>query len=308
MRVNWIGKPERASVLLLVLGTIFVLSLLVTSFLDHVEEEVLYRDQRQTPVDLELEWRSYRDATWAILCEIKKWDGDLFSPEQGWGDPLRYAHFLKRKDLKVHIDIQDETGKIPCEKTYQSLQQLWIAHSVKNWSAERKIQEAWQLVLDGKPVALKKNPGEFGTEKESVSLKNLDTLRSLDAFSSIFFHEKGWGNEAWTAFRASLSSIAVGPININTASESLRQQIAQKHSWDPQALEAFFHQKDTFHMGNIERFFRNDSSLRKYGFPPKANTFPSIGTQCKVLNVNIALSRGEQSLRKSFWLDVSGTP
>jgi hypothetical protein len=316
---------QQASVLLLVLGTLFILSLLVTSFLDHVDEEVLYRDQQQPPVDLELEWQSYGDLTFAVLKEVKRWDEGLFSPEQFWGNPLRYAQFPKRKDLEISIKIQDETGKIPCQanqlsqtvagqagqaqigqanQAYHSLQASWIAQCVGNWSAERKIQEIWQSILNERPVPLAKKPGEFDTKNEKIFLKNLDTLRSVDIFSNVFFSEKGWGNESWAKFKPLLTPIAVGPININTADENLRKLIAQKQSWNPEELKGFFQQKDTFRMGNVECFFRDMTKFQKQ-FPIQGNL--PLDCRCKVLNVEIALKRGEQNLKRDFWIDADAT-
>lgn len=294
--------PQRGSVLLLVLGTLFVLSLLVSSFLDHVEAEVLYRDQQQPPAELELEWQSYGDLTRAVLDEFKNWDNGLCSPEQGWGYPLVFAPFARRKDLMMEIKIQDETGKIPCQKSYESWHQAWIAQCVKNWSAERKVQESWKALLEGQPVLLKKNPGKFGLEKEKVFLKTLEPLRSVDAFASAFFHEKGWGNETWAPFKAPLSFISTASININTTVDAnLRDLLAQKQGWDPRALADFFNQKDTFHMGNIERFFRGANDLRKRGFQLKDD---SVGFECKVLQVSISLKRGDLGWTRSFWVDV----
>jgi hypothetical protein len=309
----------------------------VTLFLNHIEEEVEYRDQQQAPVDLELEWRSYGDLTWAVLGEIKKWDRGLFSPEQFWGELLRYAEFPERKDLKINIEIQDETGKLPCQagpasqanqtrtgqggqgqasqaqaapaspanQAYQQLQMSWITQCVGNWSAERKIEEIWQAMLNDKPVPLAKKPGEFDAKLEKVSLKNLDTLRSVDVFSNIFFHEKGWGNESWSNFKSLLTPIAVGPININTADENLRKLIASKISLDPRELKDFFQQKDTFHMGNVQRFFRREADFKKQ-FPLSNPGSDVIGYDCKVLKVAIVLKRGEQrKLEKSFWINVT---
>jgi hypothetical protein len=298
MNLNRIEKPERASVLLLVLGTIYILSLVVTSFLEHIQEEVLYRDQQQAPVDLELEWESYQDLAIAILLETKKWDGELFSPEQGWNAPLRCAGFPKRKDLDIRIDIQDETGKLPCHQRHP-LHQAWIARYVGNWSLERKVQEAWQSILREEPVALVKDSGGFETKNEKISLRDLDTLHSVDVFAEAFFDKRGWGNEMWSHFKSSLTSIAIGPININTASPDLRRQIAQKQSWDPGDFEAFFHQEDTFHMGNVERFFKTISSLGRHGFPLRQTQ--GLNVKCNVLNISIALERGEQCLKKCFW-------
>jgi hypothetical protein len=267
-----------------------------------MEREVLYRDQQQAPVDLELEWESYQDVIKAVLLETKEWAPGLFSPEQGWNDPLRCARFPKRKDLAIQIDIQDETGKLPCQKKHP-LHQAWIAFCVSNWSLERKVQEAWQLILAEKPVALVKDPGEFETKKEKISLRNLDTLRSVDVFAGAFFNEKGWGNEMWSRFKSSLTSIAVSPININTADKELRRLIAQKQSWDPENFEAFFHQEDTFHMGNVERFFKTITSLGNRGFPMKPSQ--DLDLKCDVLNISITLKRGEQCLKKCFWFDVN---
>ena len=325
-----IKNQKQASVLLLVLRTLSVLELLVTAFLNHILEEVEYRDQQQAPVDLELEWQSYGDLTWAVLREIKNWDKGLFSPKQFWGHPLRYAQFPKRKDLEVNIEIQDETGKLPCQtsqvsqtgvgqagqtnqaqtgqanQAYCSLHTSWIAQCVSNWSAERKIQEIWQSMLNEKPVPLAKKSGEFEAKQEKVSLRNLDTLRSVDIFSNIFFHEKGWGKESWPPFKSLLTPIAVGPININTADSNLRKLIAQKLSLDPKDLEEFFQQKDTFRMGNVEHFFRNASAFQKQ-FPLGnfANILGTVGYECKVLRVVIALKRGEQKLERSFWINVA---
>jgi general secretion pathway protein K len=287
------------------LGTLFVLSLLVNSFLNHVEAEVLYQDQQQPPADLELEWQSYGELTRAVLSEFKNWDKGLFSPKQGWGDPIAFASFPRRKDLEIRIEIQDETGKLPCLKSYESWHRAWIAQWVRDWSAERKVQESWKAMLEGQPVPMKKNPGGFGLEKEKVFLRTLEALRSVDAFSPVFFHEKGWGNETWGAFKAPLSPVSIGPINVNTA-ENLRELIAQKQGWDPKALADFFQRKDTFHMGNVAPFFRDQGDLRKHGFQLKDTAL--VGYQCQILQVAITLKRGDLEWMKSFWLKADDIP
>jgi len=284
-----------------------VLDLLVTSFLGHVMQEVFYRNLQQPSADIELEWQSCQEVTLAVLKEFKDWDRGLFSPEQGWGDPMRFTAFPWSRDLERVIDIQDEAGKLPCRKgnSYEPLHQAWIAQYVRDWGAERKVQETWQALINDQPVALKKNPGEFGIEKENVLFKTLEALRPLDAFAGTFFHEKGWGNGIWAPFRAPLSTLSVGPININTARPELRKLLAQKEGgWDLGLLEAFFQQQDTFHMGNIERFFRNTGDFPQHGIPSGT----SVKIHCGILHVAIALKQGEgdevwQYLQKNFWVD-----
>ena len=102
----------RASILAAVLGMIALASFVVLAFMQEATDRIKYSGLFQNRDELRVEAYSLLDATIAVISEIQEIDGALYSPNQGWNDPLGYAQIEINNDLKIEINIEDETGKI----------------------------------------------------------------------------------------------------------------------------------------------------------------------------------------------------
>jgi len=92
-------NPRRGAVLVLVLGTILVMSWLAVEIVDSVREELAVA---ASPAEEDrLRQTSYQllELSMAVLAEIQQFEGGLYSPSQGWGVPLAYAGLTDTGEL-----------------------------------------------------------------------------------------------------------------------------------------------------------------------------------------------------------------
>lgn len=106
-------RGKKGGILLYMLGVVTLLSIVVTEFLIEAATTMRYRSQITGRQDLEIIAYSALETSLAVLAEIKELDEGLYSPVQGWGDPMQYAKVLSiPSGYTVKVTINDETGKL----------------------------------------------------------------------------------------------------------------------------------------------------------------------------------------------------
>lgn len=105
-------RGKRGGILLYMLGIVTLLSIIVTEFLMEAATTIRYRSQIVGRQDLEIIAHSALEQSLAVIAEIKELDEGLYSPVQGWGNPIKYAEvFTLPSGYTVKVIINDETGK-----------------------------------------------------------------------------------------------------------------------------------------------------------------------------------------------------
>lgn len=105
-------KGKKGGILIYMLGMVTLLSIVVTEFLLETASAMRFRSQMSGREDLELIADSALESSVAILGEMKELDKGLFSPAQGWGDPLKYFKFPVPEGYSLKVTIHDESGKL----------------------------------------------------------------------------------------------------------------------------------------------------------------------------------------------------
>lgn len=148
-------QNQRGVALLAVLGFMVIGVWLVTLFLEQVEMETRRNPSAATVDELTVTAYQALELTIAVLEEIRSLDGGLYSPAQGWGDPLHYARvrqaggqtrsvasdaeegaaapeILKSQlpeesvdiayapGVRIQVVVEDRNGKLPFEGTSAS--------------------------------------------------------------------------------------------------------------------------------------------------------------------------------------------
>ena len=111
------GKRNRGSILVFVLAMITLLSVLSLSLMRANLDQLMHVKQFSKRDDLRIHAYSALDLASGVLEEFKLVEGKLWSPAQGWGDPLAYSE-VSPLDPKVKwsIKLMDESAKMPIDK------------------------------------------------------------------------------------------------------------------------------------------------------------------------------------------------
>jgi general secretion pathway protein K len=104
---------HRGSVIVLVLVLVFLTSLLLTRFIESASVDLILETRHADRERLRQDAHSALEVTLATLADFIAVDRGLYTPIQGWQDPLEYAGYKPRDGVTVDVAFEDESGKIP---------------------------------------------------------------------------------------------------------------------------------------------------------------------------------------------------
>ncbi len=98
-------RSRPGAALLMILGLVFVMSLVLSAFLGLVEQQLKLKGLYQDNDELRVQAYAALETTLAVLNMFAETDKGLFSPAQGWDHPLYFA------SLEPHaVTLEDNTG------------------------------------------------------------------------------------------------------------------------------------------------------------------------------------------------------
>ena len=258
------------SILVMVLGILMILSVIVTSFLKNLSQEMQLKLQLEGKSDLRHE--AY-NALEVVRCQLEQMLANN-------DDPQKAASVQRMRlpgTVKAEVTIIDESGKIPLnhsdEKQLIDLFRLFG----DMWEAKALAQE-YTKWLKEKPVVctlIEKNPlataapddgkdknkkekdkkddeetsdeGGDGEEKKKKSddagkptfpkgLNNYLQLAEINKFRALFFDKEGKPNKQLKRLAACTSLYSDWPININAASRDVLAVVGKRVSLDADAV------------------------------------------------------------------------
>jgi general secretion pathway protein K len=225
VRKNPIGTPaNRGAVILLVLVTVMLTAFLLGRFIQRAGTELLADAHASDQARLRGEAYSALEVTLAVLADFRALDGALYSPAQGWADPLRYAGYEPAGRRVVEINFEDESGKVSLPALDQAALQSVLEQA---GLARREAELASDAMLvwmrpDYTPASLENDVQRY----ERAALPHLPPQRSLASWHELaaiaqarefFYDESGQPNDRWRWLAANLSLYAFNGSNLNTA-------------------------------------------------------------------------------------------
>lgn len=277
------SDSRQGSVLIAVLAIILLLSVIVARFVEEAIQDLEYRAIFQGPSDVRSFAYSMLEATLATIHEVGQIDdGQLFAPEQGWGDPLSYTGIQIPNRWDVAISIRDESGKLPINTLSESLLNRMFEESFDlDFSTARELSSVlldWIDPDDNRRLNgaesddyLRRNPPYRAANRP---LQSLGELRLLNVWETIFFDGSGRPNERFQQLDTMVSVLHAGPANLNSAPEPVLELLA---------LE------DGFGSDFVFDGLRDLPYLRE--LPGSANTGNS-SVETRLLRITVTLARG----------------
>jgi general secretion pathway protein K len=221
---GFLRRPQRGSVILFVLGVIFLTAFLLTRLIDRAGGELLAETKAASRTLERDQAYSALEVTLAVMADAAANDGGLHAPQQGWGDPLRYADYEPPTGFEVTVTFEDETGKLPLATATEAMLQNYLeAVGATSAEAERLTDAllAWTRAdylpntSEADPRTYENSPFPYAPPHRAI--RTFEELRAVAVARDLFFDADGRWTELGEKFRADASLQPFSQVNINSA-------------------------------------------------------------------------------------------
>ena len=307
-----VNEKRRGSILVFVLVLIVLISVLSMRLIEEGIREINHLSQFHRRDDLRMHAYSALDVAAGVLNEFKLVEGKLYSPAQGWGDPLAYSGVSPIDEgVTWSVRLIDESAKIPISKVNErDLVSLFAVMQAEDDSLldEDDGQPFYDSMMDW--VDGDDEERDEGAEDDyyegldnpyftpDKKINNFEEFRMIKGFahdptepedSGIFFDERGNETINMKNFRDSFSFFNQGPININNASPFLKKFLCGD---DDRLYENLMEGPS---VGSGEPYYvnPNEQSLQAI----RRNRSISIGTSATMFRVEVTVRRGNANFQ-----------
>lgn len=218
-------QRRRGSVIIFMLGVIFLAAFLLTRLIDRAGGELLAEAKATSRAPLRAEAYSVLETSLAVLSSLSSTDGGLHAPGQGWSNPLAYVAEVPSAGYTADVVIEDESRKLSLPKIDESVLQRYLETiGLPRADAERAVDAllAWTKssytahTYDADPRQYESAPLPYAPPQRA--LRSWEELRAIRVTRELFFDEQGNWNELGQKLRADLSLHSFAATNVNAAS------------------------------------------------------------------------------------------
>lgn len=289
--------------LLLVLVIIAIAATAILSFTERALTEMSgegYYSQRDR---LRGDAYSALEVSLAVLNDFKTIDGGLFSPEQGWDNPLAYAGLVPREGLEIEVEFSDENSRLPLLAGDSAEPWLLVLFTDLGFQSD-EIAVLTDSLLDW--IDEDDNPRLLGAESQEYLRSDLphiaanrmpmrlEELSAAIGWSNLMFNEAGVPNARFEEFKRLVSVYSSGPINLNTASERVLRATGSFSDPELAALRDAFPERQ----GGPRRgrgYYTSTGELADVtGALP---SFVKLGVKIEVMAVTVTVREGDAEFR-----------
>lgn len=230
----------------MVLVLIIVVSYVLTQFVERAQVEVQGEGYYVERSRLRLEAWSMLEVAVAVLADVKAIDNALYSPAQGWADPLEYAQIESPEGLNVTFEFIDESAKMGINELDEgSLFLLFdrmefdldvsqtLTNSLLDW-----IDEDDEARIDG-GESREYSTTDMEMRPSNQALRSLDELSSILGFKDHFFDENGFPNSRFDELAEMLTHHPIQEMNANAASPIALEALAGLNEIQIETLDEY---------------------------------------------------------------------
>ncbi len=212
----------RGSVLVIVMITLMFATFALVTFMEKASVDLLVEQREALSRRLRVEAYSALETTLGVLNEFREVGSGLRSPAEGWSDPLEFAGYTPSDDREVHIQFDDESGKIPLPRANAQL----LTNLFKHWGFVEVEAEALADAMLGwikrdhvyaSAVQPNYDSGPIPYLSPGRSLRSYGELAAIEKVRETFFDAEGRPNDYWKRFVDSVSLFDFPRPNLNGA-------------------------------------------------------------------------------------------
>jgi len=298
---------RRGSVIVVVLVTLLFASLLLTRLIEASSTDLLIAVRQADRDRLRADAYAALETTLAVLMDYRTVDRALYSPAQGWGDPLGYAGYVPREGVSITVSFEDESAKLSLPRlNLDSLTALFVQLGLAEPDAARVADAvlSWSrnghVAADSTTGAAAYATNDPPFEPPYRSLRSFDELASINIARDFFFEPDGRPKPLLDAFRRAVSLYQFSSTNLNSAPPD----VLGAAGWDPsqvQGLQKFLTAPAV--ATKTPPYFNNTKQvLQQLGNV----TMRNFGVQIQCLRVNLEVRQGAAQMQLSALVTWSG--
>ena len=294
------ARAQRGAVILLVLVTVFLAAFLMSRFIQRAGLELLADARAADATRLRVEAYSALEVTLAVLADFRAIDTRLYSPAQGWAEPLQYAGYEPAGNKRVEINFEDESAKVSWPNADQATLQLLLEQAGLE---RRDAEQASDALLvwsrpDYSPLASGNDArnyerGELPHQPPWRALESWQELAAVRTVREYFYDEFGQPNARWHWLAANASLFAFNTVNINAASPAALS-VAGLSLSQTSSLQNYF----AAGLGaGVGRYFR--SAAEAESITGAASLPGKLGAHVQILRIHVTVHDGAAVYRLS---------
>jgi hypothetical protein len=298
---------RRGSVLVVVLVTLAFAALLLTRMIETSAPDLLIAMREADRDRLRVDAYGALETTLAALMDFRTVDGGLYSPSQGWSDPLTYAGYEPREGVTMSVTFDDESAKLSLPRmNADTLNALLVQLGLQTQEASRVADAilTWthngHVAAETATSAVAYEQGDPPAEPPYRSLRSFDELATIAVARDYFYDEQGQPKPLLDAFKQSVSLYDFNATNLNSAGEA----VLVASGWDTTqsgTLQKYLTTKQT--AINQKPYLRSAQEARgQVGNVSMRN----LGAQIQLLRVTINAQQGAARMQLSALVTWSG--
>ena len=216
--------PIRGSVIVVVLVTLLFAALLLTRLIETSSTDLLIAMRVADRDRLRADAHSAMETTLAALMDFRTVDGGLYSPAQGWEDPLAYAGYAPREGVSVEVAFEDESAKLSLPRiNFDTLNNLLVQLGLSVPDAARVADamfvwmRAGYIAAETATSAAAYERGDPPAQPPQRSLRSFDEIAGIAVAKEFFYDTDGRPTPLFDAFKSAVSLYQFNATNLNSA-------------------------------------------------------------------------------------------
>lgn len=299
--------PRRGSVLVVVLATLLFAALLLTRLIESESPDLIMAVRLADRDRLQADAYGAMETTLAALMDFRTADGGLYSPTQGWADPLGYAGYVPREGVTVAVAFEDESAKLSLPRVnLDTLKALLVQLGLGVSDAARVADAmfAWMhngyLSAESATSARAYEQGDPPAEPPYRSLRSFDELATIAVARDFFFETDGRPKPLLDTFKHAVSLYQFNATNLNSAGPA----VLAASGWDVAQSSSLQKYLTTQVSATKSRpYLRSLQEVREQvGNAATGN----LGAQIQLLRITITARQGAAQLQLSALVTWSG--
>jgi general secretion pathway protein K len=301
------ARSRRGSVVVVVLIIIMFAAMLLGRLIELSSTDLLIAMRVADRERLRADARAGLETTLAVLQDFQVIDRALYSPTQGWSDPLGYAGYVPREGVTLEVTFEDESAKLSLPKMNLDTLLLLLTEIGLAPNDADRVADGMMGWMHKEHVA-----GEAATsanvylqdalahEPPHRSLRSFDELADIAVAREFFYDLNGRPTQLWTDFVANVSLYNFESTNLNSASPT----VMAASGWDDSQVKNLgTYLSKTQIATTTPPYLRSMNEVRQQvGNAANRN----LGTEIQVLRVNVIARQGAAQLKLSALICRSG--
>ena len=298
---------RRGSVIVVVLVTILFAAMLLTRLIENSSPDLLIAMRVADRDRLRADVYGAMETTLAALMDFRTVDGGLYSPDQGWADPLGYAGYVPREGVTLEVTFEDESAKLSLPRlNLDTVNTLLVQLGLSAPDAARVADAlfVWtrngHIAAEAATSATTYERGDPPAQPPYRSLRSFDELAGIAVAREFFYDAEGRPTQLFTDFKAAVSLYQFSATNLNSAPPV----VLAANGWDATQTDALQKYRTApLTTTKTRPYIRSmQEARRQVGNAPGRN----LGAQVQCLRITVTAREGAARLKFSTLVTWAG--